>query len=160
MNMLMKKIGGKMMDRDKEYKKKLKKFAEFLPKEVLERSDDIIKDLDIMFTMKSDEFGDINLKYQKPNKNRPKDKIYFIRAENNTLKIGTTYSVIKRLKAIQMCCPYKLEVIGVIYGGYVLEKQIHKDLEAFKTHGEWFELTDEVKEYLKKNYPLAKFKHL
>ena len=68
--------------------------------------------------------------------------IYLIKTKDNDFyKIGyTSNSVKKRLKSIQTCCPYKLEIINKVNGSIQEEKILHTLFKEHKTQGEWFKL--------------------
>lgn len=71
-------------------------------------------------------------------------KVYLIRAAQ-FYKIGITSDVKKRLKAIQTGCPIRCEYIGYIptHEPEVLERELHRKFQQFKTSGEWFDLGDD-----------------
>jgi hypothetical protein len=68
--------------------------------------------------------------------------IYFIQAgDGGPVKIGhTKHDAHKRLKELQTGCPEKLTVVGVIEGDRSQERQLHEILDAYRIHGEWFEV--------------------
>lgn len=71
-------------------------------------------------------------------------KVYLIRAAQ-FYKIGITSDVKKRLRAIQTGCPIQCEYIGYIptHEPEILEKDLHRKFQQFKTSGEWFDLGDD-----------------
>ncbi len=77
--------------------------------------------------------------------------VYFIKA-NDKLKIGYANDPTKRIINMQVTNPYKLEVLLIIDGAYDLEKDLHKRFRESRLIGEWFELTDEIKEYIADNH--------
>jgi len=71
--------------------------------------------------------------------------IYFIKSENNYVKIGYTKdNPKKRLSAIQGYCPLRLEILLVIPGGFSVEKNLHSKFEKYRIHGEWFNLPKSI----------------
>jgi hypothetical protein len=70
--------------------------------------------------------------------------VYFVRT-GKYLKIGISRYVEKRLKAMQIGNSKRMILIGVIEGSNALEKSLHKKFERFKTRGEWFHYTPELK---------------
>ena len=74
--------------------------------------------------------------------------IYFIQAgENGPIKIGyTQYQDVasKRLIALQISCPYKLNLLAKIEGGMILEKRLHMMFKKHWMRGEWFRPDREI----------------
>lgn len=68
--------------------------------------------------------------------------VYYIRFRD-TVKIGTSIDVASRLKLH----PWE-ELVAIEPGGRKVEQRRHKALQAHRVDGEWFELTDEVREYI------------
>lgn len=72
--------------------------------------------------------------------------IYAIRC-GDTVKIGISWDVQKRLAGLQTSSPFALELLG--YTDNVnasLERLIHERLKVHRLKGEWFRLTPEVQE--------------
>jgi hypothetical protein len=75
--------------------------------------------------------------------------VYFIQAgKGGPVKIGSAINVHSRLRTLQCAHYEKLAIIKVIPGKAKRERQIHKDLSAFKIRGEWFEFARDVEEYI------------
>jgi hypothetical protein len=82
--------------------------------------------------------------------------IYFIRCATLNLKavkIGfTDGNPIDRLSAIQVSCPFGLELIGSIQGDQKKEAALHLQFDHLRIRGEWFreasELTSEIDQLL------------
>lgn len=74
---------------------------------------------------------------------------YFIQCEHGgPIKIGSTLDdPLKRLKAIQANCPYRLVLLGILTGIHQ-EANAHKQWADARLHGEWFEPTDDLKEFI------------
>ena len=66
--------------------------------------------------------------------------VYVIRA-GEAIKVGVAHNVHGRLSTLQTGNPYRFELLYVLPGGYDLEWQLQKRLEAGRTDGgaEWFE---------------------
>jgi hypothetical protein len=69
--------------------------------------------------------------------------VYFIRAAADQIKIGKAADVLKRLRTIQVCCPHKLRIVGILpcnskADANKTESGIHKKLAHLRLHGEWF----------------------
>ena len=75
--------------------------------------------------------------------------IYFIKSANK-VKIGYTKNVRKRKKYIQSHCSEKCELLVLIPGDRKLEKEIHQHFKKYKSHGEWFLLGEDLKNYIKR----------
>lgn len=81
--------------------------------------------------------------------------IYFIKiAETNHVKIGTSKNVKKRLDTIQSASPYKLILLKTIEGGHGLEAELHKKFSHLHVRGEWFNLTEELNNFINNNHPI------
>jgi uncharacterized protein YeeX (DUF496 family) len=64
------------------------------------------------------------------------------------VKIGRSKNPEKRLKQLSTGSPYKLEIIKKIRGNENLEREIHDKFSHLRMNGEWFELTDELSEFI------------
>ena len=68
------------------------------------------------------------------------------------IKIGyCKWDLEGRLKRMQIDSPVRLKYIKVVVGEIEDEKAIHKRLEKYKSHGEWFNWTPQVRNIVK-NY--------
>lgn len=68
--------------------------------------------------------------------------IYYIRFRD-AVKVGTSIDVAKRLTMH----PWE-ELVAIEPGGRTLEQKRHKQLKAARLDGEWFELTDHVRDFI------------
>lgn len=68
--------------------------------------------------------------------------VYYIRFRD-AVKVGTSIDVAQRLTNH----PWE-ELVGIEPGGRTLEAKRHKQLRSARLDGEWFELTDEVREFI------------
>ncbi|MEU8943561.1 GIY-YIG nuclease family protein [Streptomyces goshikiensis] len=57
------------------------------------------------------------------------------------VKIGTSVNPHDRIKALQTGAPARLAILWTTPGGHTLEGQLHARFLAYRTHGEWFDLT-------------------
>jgi prophage antirepressor-like protein len=74
-----------------------------------------------------------------------KEKVYLIHAKkNNAVKIGTSTNVQKRLKHLQISCPFKLDLLYVVDGGYRLEARLHSEFDEYRIRGEWFKYNKKI----------------
>lgn len=60
-------------------------------------------------------------------------------------KIGYSTNPLKRLNSIQTGCPFKLEIILILRGDRKIEKNLHKKYKKYKTNGEWFSFSGELR---------------
>jgi hypothetical protein len=83
----------------------------------------------------------------------PESLVYFIiGVETRRLKVGyTSQSVYKRLKGLQGQSPDILRLIGVVNAPQVFEREMHKVLKPFHSHGEWFEVPADVLRMIRQN---------
>jgi len=77
--------------------------------------------------------------------------IYFIR-QNEAVKIGVTEDIQQRVSQIQVGTPYEVSVMLLIEGSYEKEAELHKTFNDFKIRGEWYWLSEEIKEYVAMMY--------
>lgn len=67
----------------------------------------------------------------------PKPVVYAI-AGADKIKIGVTANLETRLPTLQTGSPVRLELLACVPGGEKLERRIHKHLDGYRCHGEWF----------------------
>jgi hypothetical protein len=80
--------------------------------------------------------------------------IYFIQDTNNKrIKIGKSDSPIRRIRRFRtgMSNPGELEILAVIPGGVKREKDLHQKFQKYHSHGEWFEPSNEIIEFIEEN---------
>lgn len=73
--------------------------------------------------------------------------VYFAKADNR-VKIGWSKRVASRIAQLQVGNASSLELLGVIPGGRVTERQIHARFAHARRAGEWFEATPELLAYV------------
>ena len=73
--------------------------------------------------------------------------LYFVEGAG-LIKIGVTVDLDKRLKNLRAGCPVELVLLGDILGSRALEAKLHKKFASACSHGEWFQGTDELREYI------------
>ena len=78
--------------------------------------------------------------------------IYFLLSDkHNALKIGFTRNNLKqRLKDYFTHTPYDYDVLGAIKGTMMDERILHRRFVRYKIRGEWFNYSDELREYVEK----------
>ena len=64
--------------------------------------------------------------------------VYFIRHAGR-VKVGTTSDLAKRFSMLNKRCDGDAVLIGAIFGGYEIERTLHREFAAFKAGGEWFD---------------------
>ena len=76
-------------------------------------------------------------------------QVYFIKGEEtNKIKIGVSKNVTSRFKTIQASSGENLLLMGWTRGDTKLEKEIHERFSNIRSHGEWFQETKELKNYI------------
>lgn len=72
---------------------------------------------------------------------------YFIHSRGiPVVKIGISIKVHERLRALQACCPVKLEVVGLMAGDR--ETELHERFANHRLHGEWFSFVEEIRKFV------------
>ncbi len=73
--------------------------------------------------------------------------IYLIKMKNNDnfIKIGAANNIQQRMKFLQTCSPYELEVIfnQQVLAAHQIEKSLHTQFQDKRIKGEWFSLTEQ-----------------
>ncbi len=74
--------------------------------------------------------------------------VYFLQA-GDFIKIGkTTGSAENRLLQLKTGCPFPVEIVAVIAGGYDKERSLHHRFRNIRAHGEWFHATKEILSFI------------
>lgn len=74
--------------------------------------------------------------------------VYFLRA-GDFVKIGkATGSPTNRLSQLRTGCPFPIEVVATIDGGYAKERELHERFRHIRAHGEWFHATADLCAYI------------
>jgi hypothetical protein len=73
--------------------------------------------------------------------------VYFI-GDGDKVKIGTAGNVDKRLAALQCATARRLGKLLVIPGSFRDENRLHKRFAAYRLSGEWFQFSDEIREFI------------
>lgn len=81
--------------------------------------------------------------------------VYFIGAAD-MVKIGFTISISKRMTEISLMSPIPLTLLGSLVGGRKKEQELHIRFKQYRRRGEWFELSDEIKEFINANAVIPK----
>lgn len=78
--------------------------------------------------------------------------VYFIRGKTTRrIKIGyTSRTVWDRLRDHQVGSPDVLEVVGVINAPQYFETALHRILEPYRSHGEWFDASAVIMKFIRK----------
>lgn len=69
--------------------------------------------------------------------------IYFIK-HTKYVKIGYTTNIQDRLYKLQVSCPVRLKIVGLIDGDLSDESSYHEKFKHLHSNGEWFEYTQEI----------------
>lgn len=75
--------------------------------------------------------------------------IYFIK-HTDFVKIGYTSDICRRLSQLQISCPVKLQVIGIVEGTIEDESNYHAQFDKFHSHGEWYCYSRELEDFIDK----------
>lgn len=77
-------------------------------------------------------------------------KTYFIQAvSGGPIKIGKAFLPKARLKDLQIGNPEELQLVGVL--GEDREEALHRQFREERIRGEWFEATERLRNYIKRN---------
>lgn len=88
-----------------------------------------------------------NLSYEERFQNKP--CVYFVKSlETDRIKIGYTKNLKQRLSKMQTDSAERLKVLFAFESLPVDEKTLHAALADDRHHGEWFEVTPELLEYI------------
>ena len=83
------------------------------------------------------------------NPKRSSGFVYFIQGSiSKNMKIGVSEDVLSRFNQIQGQSSEILVPIGVMNGGYPKESEIHRNFSHLRLHGEWFETSEELEEFI------------
>lgn len=78
--------------------------------------------------------------------------IYFVKNGNdNEIKIGYADNVKQRMCSLQTSNSNDLKLIGVMEGEKVVEQNIHERFAHLRVRGEWFTLSDELRDFVNAN---------
>ncbi len=67
--------------------------------------------------------------------------VYFVRG-GDRIKIGYAANTGRRIADLQTASPVPLELLTAIPGSRDLERELHRQFAALRTHGEWFRAED------------------
>jgi hypothetical protein len=79
---------------------------------------------------------------------RVRSMVYFIRAADGMVKIGTSTNVLKRVKDLASQSPVPLELVAVVPGNTTDEAALHDRFNDARDHGEWFRPVPELLEFI------------
>lgn len=77
--------------------------------------------------------------------------VYFLETADKRVKIGTTNNLMSRMNALRRGVSGELTVLGIMRGGYKLEKELHKKFQTYAIGGEWFEGNKEIYSFIANN---------
>lgn len=85
-----------------------------------------------------------------PLDSRCREWVYFLEADTSPVlvKIGKTQNLKWRVLTISTMSPVALRLIGAVSGPIGTESVFHRMFADQRQHGEWFELTDDLKDYI------------
>lgn len=83
----------------------------------------------------------------------PTGFVYFIAiggAYVSHIKVGfTRKNPYARMKSLQTGCPFKMKMIGFVFGNEGMEAEMHDVFSQDRQEGEWFAFSDHVEENIK-----------
>lgn len=86
-------------------------------------------------------------------------EVYFITARSvNRVKIGYAKQAQARFVSIRTHSPIEIELERVVKGTLQDEAALHERFANARTHGEWFDITDELEQHLQ-SLPRYEWKH-
>ena len=83
-------------------------------------------------------------------KHKTNPSVYFI-SDGDYVKIGYSIQLGYRMKSAARWNPRKLELLGRMDNTRQTEHDVHKRFEHIHVAGEWFQFTNELKEFIKAN---------
>lgn len=76
--------------------------------------------------------------------------VYFVQSRlGGPIKIGLTTQLNQRLKQLQNESPIPLDIVGALHGDEQVESAIHERFRKLQLHGEWFEPSKELVEFIR-----------
>ena len=77
-------------------------------------------------------------------------KIYFVQAgEAGPIKIGRTqHPIAKRLKSLQVGCPWPIRLLAIRSGNFLSETAVHRKFKDYRISGEWFLPDKEILDFI------------
>ena len=73
--------------------------------------------------------------------------VYFLQCEYR-VKIGFARNVERRIADIACMCPFPVELLATEAGEIWHEQALHQRFAKSRVHGEWFNLSDEIRDYI------------
>lgn len=80
-----------------------------------------------------------------------KSRVYFIRAADGLIKIGVSKDVRRRFATLQQDCGDVLELIGLMPGTHATEMTLHRLFAEDRDHGEWFQPSERLRDFIEEN---------
>jgi hypothetical protein len=78
--------------------------------------------------------------------------VYFVTShKSRRVKIGWTTNLKHRLSSLQTGNPTPIKLLHTMLGGAELEVQLHQRFADDRTQGEWFRLSDQIREFVFQN---------
>lgn len=78
--------------------------------------------------------------------------VYFVESgEGGPIKIGWSQDVERRIGELQVANAHKLHLLGVVPGTMKKEGELHAKFAHVRMEAEWFQNTEEIHKYLRKN---------
>lgn len=75
--------------------------------------------------------------------------VYFAKG-GTRLKIGFSNEIALRMRELQTGCPFIIQFVGAIIGADIaVEADLHAHFDADRAHGEWFEYSPRLAEFIR-----------
>jgi len=78
------------------------------------------------------------------------DDVYFVKS-GGYVKIGVSNDIPRRMKDLQTGSAETLELLHTESGSFDREAELHQQFDAYRVNGEWFQLSNEIIDYIKDN---------
>lgn len=79
-----------------------------------------------------------------------KEFVYFV-SDGSAIKIGKAKDPKSRVTGMNTGASSKLEILGVVPGGYEKERKLHETFSRHRLRGEWFSPAPELLDYISAN---------
>lgn len=77
--------------------------------------------------------------------------VYFVVQNNNQVKIGFSNNIKQRIKTISTSSPFPIILLGYQEGTKADEKKLHFRFRQYHMQREWFQLSEEILDYINQN---------
>lgn len=82
-----------------------------------------------------------------PRAGKPGDEVYFAYS-GGLVKIGVSQNIRRRLHSFKTAAPVPVLLVGRMSGSTTLETELHRRFAPHRSHGEWFRLSDDLRQFI------------